>query len=132
MDDTAQADQLPLAFSEFVLHWSGCPDPFAAVVHVLSGDESDDAVFDELAKMLDMVPATHVGVARVSASEPYRWRWTIFLTQRDVELKPVPTSVTPGSSLTLVVRFLREVDSASVITTRPDGRVVEIETGSEW
>ena len=126
---TAQADRLPLAFSEFVLHWSGCPDPFAAVVHILTESAGDDAFFEELAKMIEMVSATHAGVARVPAREPYTWRWTVFLTQRDVEMQEVPTKVAAGSSLTLVVRFLSPVQGASVITTRPDGTVVNIDTG---
>lgn len=126
---TAQADRLPLAFSEFVLHWSGCPDPFAAVVHILTEEDGDDVLFEELAKMIESMPATNAGVARVPAKEPYSWRWTVFLTQRDVEMQAVSTTAAPGGSLTLVVRFLRPVDGASVITTRPDGSVVNIETG---
>ena len=126
---TAQADRLPLAFSEFVLHWSGCPDPFAAVVHILTESDGDDAFFEELAKTIEVVSATHAGVARVPAREPFAWRWTVFLTQRDVEMQAVPTTVAAGSSLTLVVRFLSPVEGASVITTRPDGTVVNIDTG---
>ena len=126
---TAQADRLPLAFSEFVLHWSGCPDPFAAVIHVLTDDDGEEEFFEQLAEMLETVPATHAGVARAPALEPYAWRWTVFLTRRDVEMQAVPTSVAPGSSLAVVVRFLRPVDSASVISTRPDGKVVETAAG---
>ena len=121
---TAQADRLPLAFSEFVLHWSGCPDPFAAVVHILTEDGGNDVFLDELGRILESVPATHVGMARVPANEPYSWRWTVFLTDRSVEMQAVPTTATPGSSLALVVRFLQPVDGATVITTRPDGEVV--------
>jgi len=126
---TAQADRLPLAFSEFVLHWSGCPDPFAAVIHVLTDDDGDEEFLEHLAEMLETVPATHAGVAKSPAREPYAWRWTVFLTQRDVEMQPVPTSVAPGSSLVVMVRFLRPVDGASVISTRPDGKVVETAAG---
>lgn len=126
---TAQADQLPLAFSEFVLHWSGCPDPFAAVVDILTGEDGEDSLFEELSKILASVPATHVGFARAPAHEPYAWRWTVFLTQRDVEMKAVPTTAAPGDSLVLVVRFLDRVDGAAVITTRPDGTVVETAAG---
>ncbi len=126
---TALADQLPLAFSEFVLHWSGCPDPFAAVVDVLTGEDGEDSLFEEVSKILPSVPATHVGVARTAAHEPYAWRWTVFLTQRDVEMKAVPTTAAPGDSLVLVARFLARVDGASVITTRPDGVVVETAVG---
>jgi Cysteine-rich secretory protein family len=122
---TAGADALPLAFSEFVLHWSGCPDPFAAVIHVLTNDNGDDEFFNHLAEMLATVPATHVGVSKDPATEPYDWRWTVFLTERDVEMQPVPTSVSPGSSVAVLVRFLQPVDGASVISTLPDGRVVE-------
>lgn len=126
---TAQADRLPLAFLEFALHWSGCPDPFAAVAHVLTDDDGDEAFFEELETILDSVEATHIGVARTPAREPYTWRWTVFLTERDVELQPVPTSVAPGSSVALVVRFLRPVDGASVVSTRPDGEVVSNPAG---
>ncbi len=126
---TAGADGFPLAFSEFVLHWSGCPDPFAAVIHVLTDDDGDEEFFEHLAEMLATVPATHVGVSKDPASAPYLWRWTVFLTQRDVEMQPVPTSVHPGASVTILVRFLRTVDGASVISTLPDGRVVETPGG---
>jgi len=126
---TAGADGFPLAFSEFVLHWSGCPDPFAAVIHILTDDDGDDEFFEHLAEMLATVPATHVGVSKDPASAPYVWRWTVFLTQRDVEMQPVPTSVHPGSSVAILVRFLRPVDGASVISTLPDGRVVETAGG---
>lgn len=126
---TAGADGFPLAFSEFVLHWSGCPDPFAAVIHVLTDDDGEDAFFDELARMLATVPATHAGVSRDPASSPYSWRWTVFLTLREVEMQAVPTSVAPGTSVAVLVRFLRPVDGASVISTLPDGRVVETEGG---
>ncbi len=126
---TAQADRLPLAFSEFVLHWSGCPDPFAAVVHILTEEDCDDTFFEELEKILETVPATHAGVARVPANDPYAWRWTVFLTERTVEMQAVPTTAAPGSSLALVVRFLQPVDDASVITTRPDGEVISLATG---
>jgi len=126
---TSQADRLPLAFLEFVLHWSGCPDPFAAVAQVLTDDESDGAFFGELATILENVPATHIGVAKAPAREPYAWRWTVFLTQRDVEMQRVPTTVAPGTSIALVVRFLRPVDGASVVTTRPDGKVVNNAAG---
>jgi hypothetical protein len=118
-----------LAFSEFVLHWSGCPDPFAAVVHILTEDDGDDAFFEELAGVLETVPATHVGVARVPVREPYAWRWTVFLVNRTVEMQAVPTSAAPGSSLALVVRFLRPVEGASVISMGPDGGVVNLSTG---
>jgi len=126
---TAGADGFPLAFSEFVLHWSGCPDPFAAVIHVLTDDDGDDQFFEHLAEMLATVPATHAGVSKDPASAPYSWRWTVFLTQRDVEMQPVPTSVHPGASVALLVRFLRPVDGASVISTLPGGRVVETKGG---
>lgn len=126
---TAGADGFPLAFSEFVLHWSGCPDPFAAVIHILTDDDGDDEFFEHLAEMLATVPATHVGVSKDPASAPYAWRWTVFLTQRDVEMQPVPTSVHPGTSVAILVRFLRPVDGASVISTLPDGRVVETAGG---
>ena len=109
---TAGADGFPLAFSEFVLHWSGCPDPFAAVIHVLTDDDSDDEFFGHLAEMLATVPATHAGVSKDPASAPYAWRWTVFLTQRDVEMQPVPTSVAPGTSVAVLVRFFRSVDGA--------------------
>jgi hypothetical protein len=126
---TAGADGFPLAFSEFVLHWSGCPDPFAAVIHVLTDDDGDDDFFEHLAEMLATVPATHAGVSKDPASAPYKWRWTVFLTQRDVEMQPIPTSVAPGTSVAVLVRFLRSVDGASVISTLPDGRVVETAGG---
>lgn len=126
---TSQADRLPLAFSEFVLHWSGCPDPFATVFDVLTGDDGEDAVLDHLAGILETVPATHIGFGRVPAPEPYAWRWTVFLTERDVEMKAVPTTAPPGASLVLVVRFYSRVDGASVITTRPDGSVSETTAG---
>ena len=45
---TAGADGFPLAFSEFVLHWSGCPDPFATVIDVLTGDDGEEHTFNKL------------------------------------------------------------------------------------
>jgi hypothetical protein len=121
---TPGADALPLAFSEFVLHRSGCADPYATVIHVSTDDDGDEEFFDHLAEMLATVPATHAGVSRDPASDPYKWRWTVFLTQRDVEMQPVPTSAAPGTSIAVLVRFLRPVNAASVISTLPDGRVV--------
>ncbi len=126
---TSGADGLPLAFSEFVLHWSGCPDPFAAVLHVMTGDDGDDVFFEHLAEMLETVPATHVGVSKDPASPPYTWRWTVFLTRREVEMQPIPTSVTPGASVAVLVRFLQPVTGASVVSMLPDGRVVETPGG---
>jgi uncharacterized protein YkwD len=126
---TAQADRLPLSFSEFALHWSGCPDPFAAVLHVLTDDDGEAAVIDQMIETLESIPATHVGVARVPASEPYSWRWTVFLVERRVVMQSVPSMVSPGSSVALVVRFLEPVEGASVITTHPNGSVVEAAAG---
>lgn len=126
---TAQADKLPLGFSEFVLHWSGCPDPFATVIHLLTDQDGEEVFFDHLVNSLQNLQASHIGVARVAAQEPYAWRWTAFLSKREFEMQPVQTSAAPGSSVVLVVRFLRPVQGASVITTHPDGQVVETAAG---
>jgi hypothetical protein len=99
------------------------------VVDVFTGDDGEDALLDHLERLLETVPATHIGVARVPAPEPFIWRWTVFLTERHVEMKSVPTTAAPGASLVLVVRFATGVDGASVITTHPDGKVVETTAG---
>jgi hypothetical protein len=125
---TSRADDLPLGFSEFLLHWAGCPDPFAAVIHVLTNDDGEDDLVDYI-DTLDDLDATHIGVARLPAAPPYSWRWTAFLVNRRFEIQPVPTNGEPGSSVVLVVRLLDQVEGASVITTRPDGTVVENEVG---
>jgi hypothetical protein len=126
---TARADDLPLAFSEFVLHWAGCPDPFATIAHVLTSDSDDREFLAYLGQTLATIDATHVGAAKVPASAPYAWRWTVFLTDRRFEMQSVPTAAAPGTSLVLVLRFLERVDSAKVVSTSPDGTVTETDAG---
>jgi uncharacterized protein YkwD len=126
---TARADDLPLAFSEFLLHWAGCPDPYATVANVLTTRGDDHEFLEYLEQTLAAVDATHVGAAKLPATEPYVWRWTVFLTDRRFEMQSVPTAATPGTSLVLVLRFLDPVDSAKVVSTGPDGRVTETDAG---
>jgi uncharacterized protein YkwD len=111
------------------MHWSGCPDPFAAIVHVLTTEDGEDELFRHLSETLKEITATHIGASRVPASEPYAWRWTVFLSSRKYEMQPVPTTAVPGSSLTLVVRFSKPVSETSIICTHPDGRIVTSNAG---
>jgi len=126
---TSRADDLPLAFSEFVLHWAGCPDPFAAVAHVLTDRSDDQDLLGYLERTLPTIDATHVGAARQPAVPPYAWRWTVFLTDRRFEMQPFPTTAPTGASAVMALRFLDPVSSATLITTAPDGAIEEHTAG---
>jgi uncharacterized protein YkwD len=127
--DAMPIDRLPLSFSEFVLHWAGCPDPTATVSALLTDSDNDNIVFAELASLLEDGGFTHVGVARAPAQAPYRYRWILLLVNRRFGLKAVPTSGEPGQYVPLQFRVDAEFRSARFVVTHPRGETVEITAG---
>ena len=119
----------PLAFTEFALHWAGCPDPSAAVTTVLTSDTGQNVLFDHLRTILEDGTYTHAGFARADASPPYATRWFGVLVQRRVAMKEVPASSEPGSSVALQFRLEEGFNGALIAITAPDGEIKTKEPG---
>jgi hypothetical protein len=122
-------DNLPLAFTEFAMHWAGCPDATAAVSVLLSSQEDDLPLLDHLAELADSEEFTHLGVARGAAEAPYRVRWLLLLTRRQYSLRPVPTSVEGGTALPLQFQIDPRFDRVTVAVTTPQGEIQNINAG---
>ncbi len=123
------AERMPLAFTEFALHWAGCPDATATVSELLTTEDDDGAVLRLLADLLSADRYTHVGAARAAAGPPYSARWLVLLANRGFSLHPVPTSGEPGSTLAVQFRVDPQLARVTVAVTHPRGEVHTIETG---
>ncbi len=124
----ANDGELPLAFTEFVIHWAGCPDPTAAVSTLLTDADGDEPLLDHVATVLADHGFTHLGVGRVE-DRSYRWRWQVVLVKRSIELAPVATAAEPGQRLTLQLRVADRFATAAIYTTSPRGEVSRSEVG---
>jgi len=120
---------VPLAFTEFALHWAGCPDPTASLSVLLTSEPGPAAMLDQLAKLLDGTSVTHVGAAASSAPLPYHSRWFILLAERRIAMLPVPTSGEPGADLPLQFRIDDRFGSATLAVTSPRGSVTTAAAG---
>ena len=116
---------LPLAFSEFVLHWAGWPAPTASTTVVYTTEDDQYDLWSQLALTLEdrqTVGWTHIGIGRAPAAfEPYRWIWVVFLAQLTIDLDPVPTTIEPGGSVVITYRLPDEFESSEVVLSRPGG-----------
>lgn len=127
-------EHVPLAFTEFALHWAGCPDP-TATLSVLLTDRSDpSAMLDRLAPVLQGGGFTHLGSASSPARPPYSTRWFVLLIGRRMSMLPVATSASPGAQLPLQFRLDASYPRATVAVTTPRGVVETIAVGvsSGW
>lgn len=124
----------PLAFTEFALHWAGCPDPSATVTTLLTSDTGHTVLFEQLREIVDDGNYTHAGFARADASSPYATQWFGVLVQRRVAMKEVPASSKPGSSLALQFRLEEDFNGAVIAVTAPNGevRISEAGLGGSW
>ncbi len=120
--------ELPLAFTEFVLHWAGTPDPMAAVSTLLTDSEDEEVLIEHLKTILSDHEFTHIGAARTK-SKDYRWRWQIILVQRSCVLKAVPSSVAPGDSIPIMFTVESRFFKATIFATQPSGRIDTIPVG---
>jgi hypothetical protein len=122
-------EHVPLAFTEFALHWAGCPDP-TATLSVLLTDRSDTgALLDSLAPVLQGAGITHLGAAVSPAQPPYATRWFVLLVSRRMSLLPVATSAAPGDHVPLQFRLDRPYSRATIAVTTPRGIVETIAVG---
>jgi uncharacterized protein YkwD len=126
---TDYLDSLPQAFTEFALHWAGCPDASATVSRLATTDGGDGSLFEHLDALLGVHPYNRVGVARADAVAPYRTLWVILLVERLFSLQPFPTRGEPGEVLPLTFRVDREFDNVAVAVTQPRGDVEFINVG---
>ena len=120
---------IPLAFTEFALHWAGCPDPTASLSMLLTSEPGPGAMLDQLAKVLHGESFTHVGAAASPAQPPYHTRWFILLVDRRMTMLPAPTSGDPGTGLPLQFRLDDRFTSAAVAVTSPRGSVTTTAVG---
>jgi uncharacterized protein YkwD len=127
--ETALVDHLPLAFTEFAMHWAGCPDPSATVSVLLTTEDGDEALLDQIEELTANEEYTHIGVARDAAEPPYRARWLVLLTNRLFTLRPVPTSVEGGGTLPLQFRVDDRFARVTVAVTRPRGEIETFNAG---
>jgi hypothetical protein len=126
-------EHVPLAFTEFALHWAGCPDPTATLSVLLTDRSEPGAMLDRLAPVLQGAGFTHLGAASSPAPPPYTTRWFVLLVGRRMSMLPVATSAAPGAQLTLQFRLDRS-PLATVAVTTPRGLVQTIAVGvsSGW
>jgi len=62
------ADSMPLSFTEFALHWAGCPDPSATVGVLKSSETGDDVLIDWTGE-----PTTNGQPVRSAPEESTEW-----------------------------------------------------------
>lgn len=119
----------PLSFTEFALHWAGCPDPSAAVTTILTSDTGRDVLYRHLRNIVKDGDYTHVGIARAAASPPYANRWYGLLVHRQIEMKAVSAVAEPGASVPLQFRLEGDFNGAVIAVTAPNGEVRTSEPG---
>lgn len=122
--------RLPLAFTEFTLHWAGCPDPTATLSVLLTNEPGPSPLLTELAGVVADGSYTHIGIAGSAAPPPYARRWFVLLVERRVAMKPIPTSASPGTSLALQFRLDDGFDRATVAVTTPRGSTDIFDAGT--
>jgi hypothetical protein len=120
---------IPLAFTEFALHWAGCPDPSASLSVLLTSEPGPRAMLDQLEKLLQRDRFSHVGAAASPAPPPYHTRWFILLVDRRMSMVPVPTSGDPGADLPLQFRLDDRFTAATLAVTSPRGSVATTAVG---
>jgi len=127
-------EHVPLAFTEFALHWAGCPDPTATLSVLLTDRADPGAMLDRLAPVLQGGGFTHLGAASSPARSPYSTRWFVLLVGRRMSMLPVATSAAPAAQLPLQFRLDGPYPRATVAVTTPRGLVQTIAVGvsSGW
>lgn|GEM_PF-2658099 len=114
---------IPLAFTEFALHWAGCPDPTASLSVLLTSEPGPGAMLDQLDTLLHRDSYSHAGAAASPAPPPYHTRWFILLVDRRMTMLPAPTSGDPGADLPLQFRLDDRFTGATIAVTSPRGSV---------
>jgi len=134
LPDSMLDGQFPLAFTEFTLHWAGCPDPSGTVTTLLTRETGFQVFAGRLREMAVASEYTHVGVAVEKAAPPYEERWIGLLVNRRIHVNPVPTAQEPGSSIALQFRLESTFDGAVIAVTPPRGQVqiTEQSLSSGW
>jgi hypothetical protein len=122
-------DHLPLAFTEFALHWAGCPDATATLIRLHSADDADDVLLEHLSTHIAEADYSHIGVARANADHPFTSTWLALLVNRRFTLQPFATSTEPGVVRPLVFRVDQMYDNVAVAVTDPEGNVSFIDVG---
>jgi hypothetical protein len=132
--DATLLEHLPLAFTEFTLHWAGCPDPSATVTSLVTSDGREEPVLDHLSELLSGASYTHVGVAKTTAPPPYTARWCVLLVDRRFEMRPTPSFGEPGELMPLLFRLEGEFKRAAVAFTTPRGttELIDAGLGGDW
>lgn len=120
---------VPLAFTEFALHWAGCPDPTATLSVLLTDRADPGAMLERLSPLLQGAGFTHLGAASSPAPPPYSTRWFVLLVGRRMSLLPVATSAAPGAQLPLQFRLDGSYPRATIAVTTPRGVVETIAVG---
>jgi len=127
-------NEFPLAFTEFALHWAGCPDPSGAVTTLLTSETGFTVFARRLKELSVSSDYTHMGVAVEPATSPYAERWVALLVDRRIQMNAVPAVAQPGASIALQFRLDLAFDGAAIAVTPPRGEVRITEPGlsSEW
>jgi hypothetical protein len=99
---TAGVEHHPeMDFTDFVLHWAGCPDATARVVVLRSSDEEPAQLIEEIRRLAENEELTHVGLGSARETPPFRWRHVALVTERRARLDPVPAQGVVSSTLPL-------------------------------
>ncbi|HOC44391.1 MAG TPA: CAP domain-containing protein [Thermoanaerobaculales bacterium] len=121
--------QVPLAFTEFALHWAGCPDPTTSLSVLLTSEPGPGPMLEQLAMVLHGASFTHVGAATSPATPPYAARWFVLLVDRRMSMSPVESAGEPGAQLPLQFRLDERYTGATIAVTRPRGEIEESAVG---
>jgi uncharacterized protein YkwD len=117
-------NELPPSLTEHLLHWAGYPVPPYVVSVISTSEESMIDLFDHMAEVIghSAVRPTEVGVGCIPSSlPPFRWRWAVIFSRRQITLDPFPAVLAPGRTAVLRFRLAPGLSRAEVVLLYPDG-----------
>lgn len=121
------ASTLPVGLVDFSLRWAGCTDPSAVGVAVFSTETSPGELWQRVREVRGPKSATtHWGFGMApSRLPPFRTTWVALLSERRLQLEPIPRRLEVGGTLKLCGRWVGAGLSAPVV-------VVQDSAGKVW